>query len=63
MTLFTAHKILISSGVALFVFYAAIEARAALGGAEAAWMRAAVSAVAALGLGVYLRAVIRRGHI
>ena len=63
MTLLTAHKILISSAVALFVFYAAFEARAALGGVEQAWVRAVVSALGAGGLALYLRRVIRRGHV
>ena len=63
MTLFTAHKILISSAVALFVFYGAIEARAAIRGVEDAWLRAAASAAAAIGLAAYLRTVVRRGRI
>lgn len=63
MNLFTAHKILISSAVALFVLYAMVEVRGALAGDEAAAFKAAASAIGAIGLAVYLRSVIRRGTI
>ena len=63
MTVYTAHKILISSAIALFVFYAAWEARHALVGDPQAWLRAGASAVGAAGFAVYLRSVLRRGEL
>lgn len=63
VTLFTAHKILISSAVALFVLYGTIEARSAIHGVDGAWIRAGLSGLAAGGLAAYLRTVIRRGRI
>lgn len=61
MTLLTAHKILISSAVALFVLYALWEIRHYLSGDGSALLRALLSSVAALGLALYLRWVWRRG--
>ena len=63
MNLFTAHKILISSAVALFVLYAMVELRNALTGDAGAALRAGASAIGAAGLAIYLRSVIRRGSI
>lgn len=63
MTVYTAHKILISSAIALFVFYAAWEARHALAGESQAWLRAGASAAGAGGFAVYLRSVLRRGEL
>ena len=63
MTVYTAHKILISSAIALFVFYAAWEGRYALAGVPGAWLRAVASAVGAVGFAVYLRSVLRRGEL
>ncbi|MGH7859694.1 MAG: hypothetical protein ACREQY_20395 [Candidatus Binatia bacterium] len=63
MTLLTAHKILIGSAIALFVFYAGFELRRWLEGDGAAWIRTLASAGGAVGFGIYLRAVFRSGRI
>ncbi|MGH7819857.1 MAG: hypothetical protein ACREQ9_08800 [Candidatus Binatia bacterium] len=63
MTLLTAHKILISTAIALFIFYAGFETRRGIGGDGAAWMRAAASAAGAVGFAIYLRSVFRAGRI
>jgi len=55
VTLLTAHKILISSAVALFVLYALSEVRNYLHGDPGALPRSGLSAAAAVGLAVYLR--------
>ena len=55
MTVLTAHKILISSAVALFVLYAGWELRNFVNGDESALLRSVASGVAALGLAIYLR--------
>ena len=55
MTLLTAHKILISSAVALFLLYAAFELRNYATGDPSALWRAITSAAAAVALGIYLR--------
>lgn len=55
MTLLTAHKILISSAVALFVLYAALELRNYRNGDPTALRRSLASGVAAVGLAIYLR--------
>jgi hypothetical protein len=55
LTLLTAHKILIASAVALFVLYAGLEVRNYANGDPAALLRSIVSAVAAIGLAIYLR--------
>ena len=55
MTLLTAHKILISSAVALFIVYALVELRNYANGDGGAALRSALSAVGAVGLAVYLR--------
>lgn len=60
MTLLTAHKILISTAVAFFLFYAGWEARQALGGSPTAAWRALASAAGALALAVYLAGVWRK---
>jgi len=55
VTLLTAHRILIGSAVALFVYYGLWElqgCRAA--GAGAGWMRGALSLVLAAGLALYI---------
>lgn len=62
MTILTAHKILIASAVALFLGYAVWELlRYPDLGGPAALVRSGLSAAAAIGLGIYLRAVFRRG--
>jgi hypothetical protein len=63
VTVYTAHKILISSAIALFVFYAGWEARHAIAGDGQAWLRAGASAIGAVGFAVYLRSVLRRGEL
>lgn len=55
MTLLTAHKILISSAVALFAGYAVFEWRNYGGGDVSALLRSLGSGAAALGLAAYLR--------
>ena len=61
MTLLTAHKILIASAVALFVFYGASELRNYANGDASGLLRAVASGGVAVGLAVYLRWVWRRG--
>lgn len=62
VTILTAHKILIASAVALFLGYAVWELlRYPDPGGPAALVRSGLSAAAAIGLGIYLRAVFRRG--
>ncbi len=60
MTLLTAHKILISSAVVFFLFYATWEARRALSGASpiAGWW-ATAAAAGAVALGIYMWRVWR----
>jgi hypothetical protein len=60
MRLLTAHKLLISTAVAFFLFYAGWEARQAGTGAPAATWRALASAAGALALAVYLAGIWRR---
>jgi hypothetical protein len=55
VTVLTAHKILISSAIGLFVFYAASELRNYAAGDAAALLRSGFSAAAAAGLAIYLR--------
>lgn len=55
MTLLTAHKILISSAVALFVMYTASELRNYSNGDASALLRGLLSAAGALAFAVYLR--------
>jgi len=54
VTLLTAHKILISSAVGLFVLYAGWEWRNYAGGDAGALLRSGLSGAAAVGLGIYL---------
>jgi hypothetical protein len=59
MRLITAHKILISSAIAFFVFFAGFEARAYGAGGTLANAAAGVAGLAAaVGFAVYLRALI-----
>lgn len=55
MTLLTAHKILISCAVGLFVLYGAWELRNFAHGEPWALLRSGLSGLAALGLALYLR--------
>lgn len=55
VTVLTAHKVLISSAVALFVLYAGRELRNYANGDSSALLRSGVSGVAAVGLAIYLR--------
>lgn len=55
MTILTAHKVLISSAVALFVLYAGWELRNYTNGDSSALFRSGVSGLAAVGLAIYLR--------
>ena len=55
MSLLTAHKILISSAVAMFVVYSAWELRNYSNGDASALLRSILGGVAAGGLALYLR--------
>ena len=55
MSLLTAHKILISSGVALFLGYSLWEFRNYSAGDESALLRSALAGAATVGLAFYLR--------
>jgi hypothetical protein len=55
VTVLTAHKILISSAVALFALCAGWELRHFTNGDEAALLHSGLSAAAAVGLAIYLR--------
>lgn len=62
MSVLTAHKILIASAVVLFLGYGVWEMlQYPNPGGVGALVRGGLSWLAALGLGVYLRAVFRRG--
>lgn len=62
VTILTAHKILISSAVALFLGYAVWELlRYPDPGGPAALVRSGLSVAAGVGFGIYLRVVFRRG--
>ena len=61
MRLITAHKILIGSAIAFFIFFAGFEARAYAAGGTVANLAAGVAGLAAaVGFAVYLRALIVR---
>ena len=55
VTVLTAHKILISSAVALFVLYAGWELQNYLQGDGSALLRSGASGLVAVGLAIYLR--------
>ena len=62
VTILTAHKILISSAVALFLGYAVWELlRSPDPAGPGALVRSGLSLAAAVGLAIYLRVVFRRG--
>ena len=54
MKLLTAHKILISSAVLFFIFFAFWEFRNYANGDSWAWWRGGLYLIVALGFGVYL---------
>lgn len=61
MSLITAHRILIGTAVGLFLFYAAFELRAYLGGSgTGALLRSLASLAVAIGWALYLRTVKAR---
>jgi hypothetical protein len=61
MSLLTAHKILITGAVALFILYAVWELRNYANGDATAGLRSMLSALAAVALAIYLRWVwVRR---
>jgi len=55
VTVLTAHKILITSAVVMFVMYSAWELHNYTSGDASALLRSILAAVAAVGLAVYLR--------
>ena len=62
VSVLTAHKILIGSAVAMFLGYGIWEfLRYPDPGGIGALLRGSLSAAAAVGLGVYLRSLFRRG--
>jgi len=64
MRLITAHKILIGSAIAFFVFFAGFEVRTYAAGGTLANVAAAVFGLAAaVGFSVYLRALIVRQRL
>ena len=61
MKLITAHRILITAGVAFFIFYAALQVRLYLGsGAAGPLAQAVVSVAVAIGFVIYYRSLRRR---
>ncbi len=59
MTLLTAHRILIGTAVAFFVFYGAWEIRTGRAGVSGGLLRGAVALLAALALLIYFRTLVR----
>jgi hypothetical protein len=58
MTLVTAHRILIGSAIALFVFYGSVELQEyADSGATSALVQGGMGLAAAVGFGAYLKTV------
>ena len=55
VTVLTAHKILITSAVAMFVVYSAWELHNYTSGDGSALLRSILAGVAAVGLAIYLR--------
>ncbi len=55
MTVLTAHKILITSAVMMFVLYSAWELHNYTGGDAPALLRSLLAGAAAIGLALYLR--------
>jgi hypothetical protein len=63
MRLITAHRILIIAGIAFFLLYALIEARAyARTGSRAALAQAIVSPLISIGFWLYYRSLAKRWH-
>lgn len=59
MKLITAHRVLISAGIAFFAFYALLQARVFLvrGGGADALVQAVVAAAVVVGLVIYYRSL------
>ena len=63
MRLITAHRILISAGIAFFLFYAGVQLRLfARGGGAAPLVQAIVAAAIAVGFVFYYRTLKRWGR-
>ena len=64
MKLITAHRILIAAGIAFFLFYALLQARAFLtrGGEIGAAIQAVVAAAVVIGLALYYRSLRQWGR-
>ena len=60
MKLTTAHRILISTAVGAFLFYAVVELRNYSEGDGSALLRALLAGAGAIGLGIYLRRFLSR---
>ena len=61
MRLITAHRILIATGIAFFLFYALIQARLWMRtGSDAALAQAIAAPLVALGLAIYYRSLAKR---
>ena len=60
MSLLTAHKILISSAVALFVIYAGWQLRNYVNGESSALLQSVLYGGAAVAFAVYLRGLLAR---
>lgn len=59
MRLITAHKILIASGIGMFLLYGGVQTRRALDGEGSAWMAVALSVAVCAVLATYLRWLLR----
>ncbi len=64
MKLITAHRILITAGIAFFLFYALVQLRLYVmrDGGAAALVQVGVSLAIVIGLGVYYRSLRRWGQ-
>jgi hypothetical protein len=64
MKLITAHRILITAGIAFFLFYALVQLRLYVmrDGGAGALVQVGVSLAIAIGLGVYYRSLRRWGQ-
>ena len=64
MKLITAHRILITAGIAFFIFYAGVQLRVYVtrGGEAGALVQAVIAAVIGIGLIVYYRSLRNWGQ-